>query len=65
MPDISTTESGLFFFRFKDPEARDWVMNDGPWHLAGRPFILRTWYPGMDMLNIQLSCKHCWNPAAP
>ena len=55
IPDISTTESGLFFFRFRDPEARDWVMNAGPWHLAGRPFILRAWQPGMDMLNIQLS----------
>ena len=60
MPDISTTESGLFFFRFWDPEARDWVMNAGPWHLAGRPFILRAWKPGMDMLNIQLSSIPIW-----
>ena len=55
MPDISTTENGLFFFRFRDPKARDLVMNAGPWHLAGRPFKLRAWKPGMDMLNIQLS----------
>ena len=60
MPDISTTENGLFFFRFKDPEARDWVMDVGPWHLAGRPFILRAWKPGMDMLNIQLSSIPIW-----
>ena len=60
MPDISTTGNGLFFFRFKDPEARDWVMNAGPWHLAGRPFILRAWKPGMDMLNIQLSFIPIW-----
>ena len=60
MPDISTTGNGLFFFRFKDPEARDWVMNAGPWHLAGRPFILRAWKPGMDMLNIQLSSIPIW-----
>ena len=60
MPDISTTENGLFFFRFKDPEARDWVMDAGPWHLAGRPFILRAWKPGMDMLNIQLSSIPIW-----
>ena len=52
MPNISTTGNGLFFFKFKDPEARDWVMDAGPWHLAGRPFILRAWKPGMDMLNI-------------
>ena len=60
MPGISTTQNGLFFFRFRDPEAREWVMNAGPWHLAGRPFILRAWKPGMDMLNIQLSSIPIW-----
>ena len=60
MSDISTTENGLFFFRFRDPEARDWVMDSGPWNLAGRPFILRAWKPGMDMLNIQLSSIPIW-----
>ena len=60
MPEISTTENGLFFFRFRDPEARDWVMDAGPWHLAGRQFILRAWKPGMDMLNIQLSSIPIW-----
>ena len=42
MLDISTTENGLYFFRFRDPDARDWVMESGPWHLAGRTFILRA-----------------------
>ena len=60
MPDISTTENGLYFFRFRDPDARDWVMESGPWHLTGRPFILRAWQPGMDMLNIQLTTIPIW-----
>ena len=60
IPDISITENGLFFFRFRDLEARDWVMESGPWHLAGRPFILRAWRPGMDMLDIQLSTIPIW-----
>ena len=60
IPDISTTENGLFFFRFRDLEARDWVMESGPWYLAGRPFILRAWRPGMDMLDIQLSTIPIW-----
>ena len=60
MPNISTTENGLYYFRFRDPEARNWVMDAGPWHLAGRPFILRTWKPGMDMLDIQLSTIPIW-----
>ena len=60
MPDISTTENDLYFFRFRDPDARDWVMESGPWHLAGRPFILRAWQPGMDMLKIQLTTIPIW-----
>ena len=60
MPDISTTENGLYFFRFRDLDARDWVMDSGPWHLAGRPFILRAWLPSMDMLNIQLTSIPIW-----
>ena len=60
MPDISTTENSLYFFRFRDLDARNWVMESGPWHLAGRPFILRTWRPGMDMLNIQLTSIPIW-----
>ena len=60
IPDISMTDNGLYFFRFRDLDARDWVMEYGPWHLAGRPFILRAWRPGMDMLNIQLSSIPIW-----
>ena len=60
MPDISTNENGLYFFRFRDPEARDWVMDSRPWHLAGRPFILRAWQPCMDMVDIQLSNIPIW-----
>ena len=60
MPNISTTENGLYFFRFRDPVTRDWVMESGPWNLAGRPFILRAWQPGMDMLNIQLTTIPIW-----
>ena len=35
-------------------------MESGPWHLAGRPFVLRTLRPGMDMLNIQLTSIPIW-----
>ena len=60
MPDISTTENGLYFFRFRGLDARDWVMESGPWHFAGRPFILRAWRPSMDILNIQLTSIPIW-----
>ena len=41
-------------------DARDWVMESGPWYIAGRPIILRVWQPGMEMLNIQLTSLPIW-----
>ena len=60
MPEISTTDNGLYLFRFRDMVARDWVMENGPWYIARRPIILRLWPPGMEMLNIQLTSLPIW-----
>ena len=60
MPEISTTDNGLYLFRFRDMDARDWVMENGAWYIAGRPIILRVWQPGMEMLNIQLTALPIW-----
>ena len=60
MPEISTTDNGLYLFRFRDMVARDSVMENGPWHIAGRPIILRLWQLGMEMLNIQLTSIPIW-----
>ena len=60
MPEISTTDNGLYLFKFRDMDARDWVMENGPWYIAGRPIILRVWQPGMEMLNIQLTIMPIW-----
>ena len=32
----------------------------GPWYIAGRPFVIRRWQPGMKMLNIQLTSLPIW-----
>ena len=60
IPVISTTDNGLFIFRFKDLDARDWVLENGPWYLAGRPIILRLWKPGMEMLNVHNTSLPIW-----
>ena len=60
IPEISTTDNGLYIFRFKDLDARDWVLENGPWYLAGRPIILRFWKPGMEMLNVQITSLPIW-----
>ena len=52
MLEISTTKNGLYLFRFRDVDARDWVMENGPWYISRRPTILRVWQPAMEMLNI-------------
>ena len=54
MPKITTTD-GLYIFRFRDRDARNWVLENGPWNLASRPIILRIWKPGMEMLNVHLT----------
>ena len=51
MSEISTTNNELYLFRFRDRDARDWVMESGPWYIDGRPIILRVWQPGMEMLK--------------
>ena len=35
-------------------------MDCGPWYIAGRPFVIRRWHPGMEMLNIQLTSLSIW-----
>ena len=60
IPEISTTDNGLYIFRFKDLDARDWVLENGPWYLLGRPIILCFWKPGMEMLNVQITSLPIW-----
>ena len=60
IPEISTTDNGLYIFRFKDLVARDWVLDNGPWYFVGRPIILRFWKPGMEMLNVQITSLPIW-----
>ena len=58
--EISITDNGLYLFRFRDMTARDWVMDCSHWYIAGRPFVIRRWQPGMEMLNIQLTSLPIW-----
>ena len=60
IPEISITNNGLYIFRFKDRVARDWVLENGPWYMAGRPIIIRFWKPGMEMLNVRITSLPIW-----
>ena len=60
IPEISITDNGLYIFRFRDPVARDWVLENGPWYMAGRPIIIRFWKPCMEMLNVHITSLPIW-----
>ena len=60
IPEISITDNGLYIFRFRDLVARNWVLDNGPWYMAGRPIIIRFWKPGMEMINVQITSLPIW-----
>ncbi|KAK9265503.1 hypothetical protein L1049_005517 [Liquidambar formosana] len=60
MPEIITTDGGMFMFRFSDLSALEWVLDNGPWHIGGKPLILRKWKPMMDLSKPMLSKLPIW-----
>ncbi|XP_031740405.1 uncharacterized protein LOC116403411 [Cucumis sativus] len=40
-------ENGLICFQFKHLKSIQWILSRGPWHLGGKPMLLRKWTPGI------------------
>lgn len=38
----------------------EWVLDSGPWHIGGKPLILRRWQPGMNLLKPLLQKIPIW-----
>ena len=47
MPTITLMENGLICFQFKHLKSIEWILSRGPWHLGGKPMLLRKWTPGI------------------
>ena len=47
MPTITLMENRLICFPFKGPNLIEWILSRGPWHLGGKPMLLRKWTPGI------------------
>ena len=47
MPTITLMENGLIYFQFKRLNSIEWILSRGPWHLGGKPMLLRKWIPGI------------------
>ncbi|XP_039011240.1 uncharacterized protein LOC120140324 [Hibiscus syriacus] len=57
---VSLEGKNLYIFSFNYDVARDWVLENGPWHILNKPLILRKWEPNMQRLNFDLSRLPLW-----
>ncbi|XP_039036061.1 uncharacterized protein At4g02000-like [Hibiscus syriacus] len=57
---VSYVGPNLYLFSFESDTARDWVMENGPWHFYNKPLILRKWEPNMQKLHFDLSRIPIW-----
>ena len=47
MPTITLMVNGLICFKFKSQKSIEWILSHGPWHLGGKPMLLRKWISGI------------------
>ncbi|KAK8617103.1 hypothetical protein V6N13_117070 [Hibiscus sabdariffa] len=57
---VSLAGPNLYVFVFSSVDARDWVLENGPWHFQNKPLILRKWEPNMCKLDFDLVCMPMW-----
>ena len=47
MPTITLMKNDPICFQFKRANSIEWLLSRGPWHLRGKPMLLRKWIPGI------------------
>ncbi|XP_039007850.1 uncharacterized protein LOC120135690 [Hibiscus syriacus] len=57
---VSIAGTNLYIFSFTSKVARDWVLENGPWHILNKPLILRKWEPNLKRLNFNLTKIPIW-----
>ncbi|KAE8720432.1 Homocysteine S-methyltransferase 2 [Hibiscus syriacus] len=57
---VSSAGNNIFVFSFSSESARDWVLQNGPWHVHNKPLILRNWEPNLKRLSFSLSKIPVW-----
>ena len=58
MPTITLMENGLICFQFKHLKSIEWILSRGPWHLGGKPMLLRKWTPGIVLESFVFDSVH-------
>ncbi|KAK8605380.1 hypothetical protein V6N13_102162 [Hibiscus sabdariffa] len=57
---VSLAGQNLYVFSFSSVADRDWVLENGPWHIQNKPLVLRKWEPNMRKLDFELSKMPIW-----
>ena len=57
---VTLVEHNLYLFQFKEPNARDWVLESGPWHIKNNTLILRKWESGLKSLKLPENKFPAW-----
>ncbi|KAF5180882.1 Rna exonuclease [Thalictrum thalictroides] len=53
-------DGDLFYFNFKKPEDRDYVLDEGSFHMLGKLFIIRPWTRSVEEDRGQISSIPLW-----
>ncbi|KAL4279069.1 hypothetical protein GQ457_03G007180 [Hibiscus cannabinus] len=57
---VSIAGPNLYVFVFANATARDWVLENGPWHIQHKPLVLRKWEPNLKRLDFDLAKMPVW-----
>ncbi|KAE8724823.1 hypothetical protein F3Y22_tig00009840pilonHSYRG00015 [Hibiscus syriacus] len=57
---VSLAGSNLYVFSFMNASVREWVLENGPWHVQNKPLVLRKWEPYMQKLDFDLYVMPVW-----
>ncbi|KAK8704078.1 hypothetical protein V6N13_047711 [Hibiscus sabdariffa] len=50
----------LYVFSFSNATTRDWVLENGPWHVQHKPLVLRKWESNLRKLDFDLARMPVW-----
>ncbi|GJW24413.1 RNA-directed DNA polymerase, eukaryota, reverse transcriptase zinc-binding domain protein, partial [Tanacetum coccineum] len=58
--EITKTNSGIFYFKFKSEEGMKSVLESGPWMVQNVPLVLNVWEPGIWLEKTEPSTIPIW-----
>ncbi|GAV92471.1 DUF4283 domain-containing protein/zf-CCHC_4 domain-containing protein, partial [Cephalotus follicularis] len=57
---IHMVDAGVFMVKFENVQARDWVLNNGPWDVWGYHLAIRPWSKGMSLALSECRSMPVW-----